>query len=210
MKKILSIMLLACICFLDIEPTLAQNAVDSNGLAAAPDVIVTEITREEYIQALMECEGMNYEEAVAEIPEHKLRSSDEVIKYAVVEKYAGNVTNNDDYVRRIVFAARATYVYNKALKKVVSIDELRAPYAYIDMLVDGDVMLEHGEIDVQRDTTTATKWSMLMLGHVVYVDPGFSVSVGGNILGVSRDVGGWRVTTDLLELEVFVTGEDLE
>lgn len=166
--------------------------------------VVTEISREEYLQAIMRREGLTYEEAAASTPADMPRSYDEVLKYATVENQAYLIKDlNGTYTEPVMISAYICYVYNRALGEAVSIENVSAPFAYLRNVANLNVEFEHGDYSVERNSSS--KYTITVLGRFIYTVDGVTITVGGDIVSVSEDVGGYRTATKVLTLQTNFT-----
>ena len=157
---------------------------------------IREISRESYISVMAEEKNISYEEAETLDAKQNLsitRGVDEQIRYATLEKTAGTISDGKSYSQKVTIAVYAKYVYNLEIKKAIELVEISAPYAYIPGVSIDNLTFDHGDYAITKNSSTQS--SVVVIGSFVYTQPGISISVGGNILSVGTEVGGYRITT---------------
>lgn len=198
MKKSLLILMLALAMTFTVSACPAVLTADTN----LPVEVAHEISREEYITILAEEKNISYEEAEKLDEEQSLRitkAPDEIVRYATLEKSAGAIHNNADYWKSVNIVVYAKYLYNTATHKLVELIEITAPYAYIPGVGEDRTSFDHGDYAITKESTT--KSSVVVNGSFTYTDPGIGISAGGDILGVSYQLGGTVITTRAITLK---------
>lgn len=157
--------------------------------------------QERYIAALAVENNMSYEEAaLLDAQENSLisRSLDEVIQYKTVTKTAYTIRNGSGYVRDVEISAQIKYLYNKALKKAVSIEGIAA--GYVSIPGRSVLTLSHGDLAYEH---TSTKATITVIGALQYEDPGMDISVGLDVISFSSTVGQATVTTRTITMKAL-------
>lgn len=204
-RRVISMFVALVLLVTAAQPALAveYNTVGNTSAGTTATVI----SREEYISAVAELEGLSYEVAEKRNDENVCqvaRASDERVGYATIEKEAGTIVGkklnktDKDYTRTVKIAAYVAYVYNVVTGEPVEILEISAPYAFIDIKnfsIDY-VDFDHGDYRIKLHSTT--KGSITVIGQFSYVEDGISVGAGlpGNLFSVSKTVGGFKIVTN--------------
>jgi hypothetical protein len=137
---------------------------------------------------------------------HITRASDEVIRYATLEKTAGTIYNSNGYSKTVNIVVYAKYLYNNGLKEPVELVEITAPYAYIPGISTDRTTFDCGDYAITKNSTT--KSTVVVNGCFTYVDPGVSISTGGNIISAGIVMGDYTITTNAITLKaVFVLSD---
>lgn len=207
MKKIISLGILICLLIVSTITSFAACGNVSSDSVSNDNTIVTEVTREEYIQGVMECEGCSYDEVVARLPLATERGSDEVTKYAQVKKSAYTIKDGSSYRQTVMISSYVCYLYNKGLGKATSIQSVSSPYAYLKNVADTSVDFDHGDYTITK--VSSSKYTIVVIGRFIYTYDGVTVTVGNDILSVSGTVGDYRVSTDAIALKANVLLSDL-
>lgn len=199
LKKIFSI--LFSVIILCSSMSTFVYAAPSVKVDEAEKITVGEITRDQYIKILAKAKNITEEEAdQLERAESGIGTLayDEVQKYKNVEKVAYTIKDNHGYTQQVKIVVTIRYIYNRALGRAVTIEEVLAPYAYMPGISTDDMTFDHGNYAIQMNGTTSA-W-VFTNGSFVYKSRGVSVSVGGDIVSVSWQVLWYKVTTKAIRI----------
>ena len=197
-KRNLKIMfLLSLVSILTLGSTTAMACVDITPVALSDNNSeMTKSTnpsdypkdsRDRFVASMAQEKEISFEEADAleraECSKYQTvaRKSDEVLKYRTIDKYAGAINGKNGYSVKVHIATEIRYVYNTPNRKPVSLESLGAPYIYIPKI--SNCSLSTGGFNKEKHTTSGR---ISATGALSFVESGTTVSVGGDILGVSK------------------------
>lgn len=209
MKKTISLVLtLAILC-----GSLSINCLASNGTSNSNNIKYMENfkenTRERFVAAMALQKGISYEEAdklERESSPIVTRGADEKEKYHTVKIAARAIRGGSNYTKTVYIAAEVKYVYSYELGRNVTIEDIYSAYAYIPGISADNITFDHGDYNIQHDNTSGV---ITVIGSFVYTDSGVDVSVGGDVVSVSKNTGSYTITTDVVTLKAPINIRDL-
>lgn len=209
MKKLFSLVL----TFAILSGTLSINCLASNVTSNSNDIEYMENfkenTRERFVAAMALEKGISYEEADRLEQESSpivVQAADEKVKYKTVNIPARAISGGSNYSKTVYIAAEVRYVYSYELGRNVTIEDIYAPYAYIPGISADNITFDHGNYDIQHDNTSGV---ITVIGSFVYSDSGVDVSVGGDVVSVSKNYGSYTITTGVVTLKAPINIRNL-
>lgn len=204
MKRILVLLLSLIVLVVGSTSVLAETRIQSDNNTST---IVTEISQDEYIASIMETEGLTYTQALDRIPSIKERGSDEVVKYATVDKHAHTIRDaTGSYTKNIRMRVNVCYIYNRGLGEATAISDVSGEYVYLENNTDPNASFEHGNF---AHNLTYNRCEVTVYGQFYYLVNGVTVTIGGDILDFSQEVGGYQIVTEVLDIDAVYTLDDL-
>lgn len=98
-------------------------------------------------------------------------------------------------------------IYNKVTGEAVSIENITAPYAYMPGVSSDTVDFDHGDYAIEMNGSSSA-W-VYTNGSFTYKISGVTVSVGGDILSVSKEIFKTKITTKAVRVGMRVYLSDL-
>ena len=212
MKLVLSSLLIAMVLF---TSTNASNIVNAKERTTSNEEKINlndypKDTRERYVASLALKYNISYEEA--DILEKKqadsmigIQADDEYLRYRTVDKKAGTITGSS-YSQPVHIASEISCVWNRATNKLVSIVSLGGPIVYLPGTISGSLSIKGGNIVKELHTTSGR---ISQTATITYEKSRTSVSVGGDIVSVSKTSSGYKITTRAKTYAITIKESDL-
>lgn len=165
-------------------------------------------SRERYVASLALKKNISYKEAdILEKQEMSIQSLDEVKKYKTIDKKAGTIANTSiSYKQPVYITTEVRYIWNKATNRLVYIEDLGGPLTYLPGISSNSVSMYGGDI-VKEQYSKSARISQTV--YFTYEDEGWAVTVGGDILSVTKSGGGYRITTRSKTYAITIGESDL-
>lgn len=172
-------------------------------------------SRERYVASVALQKGISYEEADKierqelarcgfEGQELVLFSNDEYLRYKTVDKRAGTINDGSMYNQDIYIATEVRYVWSRVYNRLVNIESVGGPHVYIpgasNVTITGGDMVVEKYADRARISRTCS---------FVYETSGGSVTIGGDIISVTKNWSGVKITTRAKTVVINITESDL-
>lgn len=212
LKKLMALILSTIMIFSSMS-VLSYAAVDTKNEQVVEDsetLKIGEITRDEYVKILARSRNISIEEADRL---ERIESSvgtlayDEVQKYKNVEKTAYTIKGGNGYTQKVSMVVTVRYIYNKALKKAVTIEKVTAPYAYMPGINLDNFTFDHGDYAIEMKGSSSA-W-IYTNGSFTYTTSGVTVTVGNDIVSASGTIIRFRVVTKAVRIGMRVYLSDL-
>ncbi|MBG0763697.1 MAG: hypothetical protein H0S78_02230 [Tissierellales bacterium] len=167
-------------------------------------------SRERFVASLAIEKNISYEEADALEKETAseiiiTRSPVEILKYKTVDKHAGTISG--DYYNQVVYiATEVRYVWNQYSNELVYIESLGSPLMYLPGVTSSSLSMQGGDFNIEKYNTSGRISRTVSFTYTV---EGITISIGGDILGVSTTTDGTRITTRAKTYDINITESDL-
>lgn len=187
-------LLLGCCCM----PSAEVKAAINNGVVEQEKSVnplnYPKNTRERYVACLAQQYGISYEAADQMEKKQSVATplaADEILKYKTIDKVAGNFSDGNGYSVSPHISAEVSYVYSYEQKKAISIQSVGGPILYIPGV--SNCTFNKGTFNITKPSSTSRRISVTASAE--YKVSGTTISVGGDIIGISQTVGGYTVST---------------
>lgn len=163
-------------------------------------------TRERYVASLALRDNISYEEADKLERQERalLYLPDEYLRYKTIDKYAGKVDDGAKYSESVYIATEVRYVWSRASNRLVNIENVGGSYLYIPGVSYLDIT--GGNINVELYSKSAR---VSQTCSFIYEVKGVSVTVGGDVVSISKSWGTYKITTRAKTFVINIKESDL-
>lgn len=166
-------------------------------------------TRERFVASLALENNISYEEAdILERQEAStiLRAPDEVLCYATISKNAGNIYGISGYVQPVFISTEVRCVWNRATNSLTNIENIGNPITTLPGDRNSNVSMIGGDYNIEQYSKSGRISQTVAFEY--YVE-GINISIGGDVLGVSKQFAGVIVTTAAKTYAIQITEQDI-
>ncbi|NYB75001.1 hypothetical protein HZF24_12710 [Sedimentibacter hydroxybenzoicus DSM 7310] len=151
-------------------------------------------SRERFVASLALEKNISYEEADKLEKEESIgiNGYDEEVRYKSVDEKAGKITGGSNYSQDVYIATEVRCVWNKATNKLVNIEHIGGPVLYLPGVSFSNTTISGGDIVIEQYPTTARISRTVVFTYTI---SGVTVTLGGDILSISTEVGKHTITT---------------
>ena len=167
-------------------------------------------SRERYVASLAIEKNISYD--AADVLERetasqliKSRAPINVLRYKTVDKKAGTI-NGNSYSQPVYIATEVRYVWDNVTNKLANIENIGGPVIYLPGVSSGSLSFQGGDFNIEKYNTSGRISRTLTFTYTV---EGVTVSIGGDILGVSTTTAGTNVTTRAKTYNINISQSDL-